>query len=163
MYVGEGPILPAALPRHSSSTCIQSREVLPKLKFQPSYLNFRTGTNFVITVAAHLRFFYVKFTRKVMPHIFSQKLFGTYERHAQYNWMFIHFIFPLIHLRLRPCAASKEGLACPPCTSSFPVHVAMSSLHESPYRLRTLSHALHPSMAPTDENLMAPDHGLQGE
>ena len=38
MYVGEGPILPAALPRHSSSTFIQSSEVLPKLKFQPSYI-----------------------------------------------------------------------------------------------------------------------------
>ena len=37
MYVGEGPILPAALARHSSSSCIQSSRVLPKLKFQPSY------------------------------------------------------------------------------------------------------------------------------
>ena len=38
MYVGEGPILPAALPRHSSSTCMQSSGMLPKLKFQPSYV-----------------------------------------------------------------------------------------------------------------------------
>ena len=37
MYVGEGPILPAALARHSSISCIQSSGVLPKLKFQPSY------------------------------------------------------------------------------------------------------------------------------
>ena len=37
-YVGEGPILPAALARHSSSSCIQSSGVLPKLKFQPSYI-----------------------------------------------------------------------------------------------------------------------------
>ena len=39
MLVGEGPILPAALARLSSSSCIQSSGVLPKLKFQPSYLS----------------------------------------------------------------------------------------------------------------------------
>ena len=38
MYVGEGPILPAALARHSNSSCIQSSGVLPKLKFQTSSL-----------------------------------------------------------------------------------------------------------------------------
>ena len=38
MYVGEGPILPAALARHSSSSCIQFSGVLPKLKFQPLYI-----------------------------------------------------------------------------------------------------------------------------
>ena len=38
-YVGEGPILPAALARHSSSSCIQSSGVLPKLKLQPSYIH----------------------------------------------------------------------------------------------------------------------------
>ena len=36
MQVGKGPFLPAALARHSSSSCIQSSRVLPKLKFQPS-------------------------------------------------------------------------------------------------------------------------------
>ena len=37
MYVGRGrTLLPAALARHSSSSCIQSSGVLPKLKFQPS-------------------------------------------------------------------------------------------------------------------------------
>ena len=35
--MGEGPILPAALARHSSSSCIQSSGGLPKLKFQLSY------------------------------------------------------------------------------------------------------------------------------
>ena len=44
MQVGEGPILPAALARHSSSSCIQSSGVLPKLKFQPSYNEYDNTT-----------------------------------------------------------------------------------------------------------------------
>jgi hypothetical protein len=48
--------------------------------------------------------------------------------HAQYNWMFLlHVIFPYnLHLCLRPYASVKQGHACLPCTSSFPVRIAMS-------------------------------------
>ena len=46
MWVGEGPILSAALARHSNDSCIQSSGVLPKLKFQPSYLQ-RLGGNYI--------------------------------------------------------------------------------------------------------------------
>jgi hypothetical protein len=71
-----------------------------------------------------------------MRHIFflGNYLFRMYEIHVQYNWMLSlpHVIFQHnLHLRLRPYASAKQGHACLPCTSSFPVHVAMSSLHES--------------------------------
>ena len=103
-----------------------------------------------------------------MPHIFflGNYLFRMYEIHAQYNWMFpLHVIFPHnLCLRLWPYASMKQGHACLPCTSSFPVHVAMSSRHESRSRhLQTLSHAVHPSMAQKDENLMAPDQDYRGD
>jgi len=97
-----------------------------------------------------------------MPHIFflANYLFKMYEIHAQYNWMFpIHVIFPHnLHLHLRPYTSAKQGHACLPCTSSFPVHITMSSLHESrSHHLQTLSHAVHPSMAQKNENLMVLD------
>ena len=97
-----------------------------------------------------------------MPHIFflANYLFRMYEIHAQYNWIFpIHVIFPHnLHLHLWPYPSGKQGHACLPCTSSFPVHVTMSLLHESCSRhLQTLSHAMHPSVAQKDENLMVPD------
>jgi len=67
-------------------------------------------------------------------------------------------IFPhYLYLHLQPYASAKQGHACISCTSSFPIHVAMSSLHESRSRhLQTLSHAVHPSVAPKDENIFGP-------
>ena len=63
-----------------------------------------------------------------------------------------------LHLRLRPYARAKQGHAYLLRTSSFTVHVAMSSLHESrsPH-LQTLSHAVNSSVTQKDENLRAPD------
>ena len=64
-----------------------------------------------------------------MPHIFflGNCLFRMYEIHTHYNCMFpLHILF--FHLRLRPYASAKQGYACLACTSSFPVHVAMSVL-----------------------------------
>jgi len=77
----------------------------------------------------------------------------------------MHFIFPHnLHLCLQPYASAKQEHACLPCTSSFPVHVAMSSLHKSRSRhLQTLSHAVHPSVAQKDENLTAPDQDYGGD
>ena len=89
-----------------------------------------------------------------------------YEIHTQYNWMFpLHMLFfHIIHVRLRPHASAKQGHACFPCTSSFPVQVAMSSRHESCSRhLQTLPHTVHPSMAQKDGNLMAPDQDYRGD
>ena len=76
-----------------------------------------------------------------------------------------HVVFPyILHLRLRSYASAKQGLACLPCTSSFPVHVAMSSLHESRSgHLQTLSNAVYPSVALKDENLTAPDQDYMGD
>ena len=78
---------------------------------------------------------------------------------------FTHVIFPHnLHLCLRPYASMKQGHACLPCTSSFPVHVAMFSLHESrSHHLQTLFHAVHPSVAQKDENLMVPDQEYRGD
>ena len=46
----------------------------------------------------------------------------------------------------------------------FPVHVAMSSLHESRSRhLQTLSHAVHPSVAQKDENVTVPEQDYTGD
>jgi hypothetical protein len=94
-------------------------------------------------------------------HFFLRNyLFRMYEIHAQYNWMFpLHVIFPHnLHLSLRPCASVKQGHACLPCISSFPVYVAMSLLHESCcLHLQTLSHTVYPSVAQKDENLTVPD------
>ena len=57
----------------------------------------------------------------------------------------------------------KKEHACLPCTSSFPVHIAMSSLHESrAHHLQTLSHAVYPSVAQKDENLKVPDQDYRG-
>ena len=57
-----------------------------------------------------------------------------------------------LYLRLRPYASAKQRHACLPCTSSFPVHLTTSSLHESRSRhLQTLSHAVHPSVAQKDD------------
>ena len=77
-----------------------------------------------------------------------------YEIHAQCNRMFpLHvLLFPHnLHLRLQPYASAKQGHACLPCTSSLPVHVATSSLHESrsPH-LQTLSHAVAPKGRKSD-------------
>ena len=107
----------------------------------------------------------MRVTQKVMAHIFflGNYLFRMYEIHAQYNWMFpLHMLFfhiiSVLHVRLRPYDSAKQGHACLPCTSSFPVHVAMSSQHESRSRhLQTSSHAVHPSMAQKDGNLTVPD------
>jgi hypothetical protein len=66
------------------------------------------------------------------PHFFSQKLFIQNVRNSltvQLDISFTHVIFPHnIHLRLWPYASAKQGRACLPCTSSFPVpvRVAMS-------------------------------------
>ena len=54
--VGEGPILPAALARHSSSSCIQSSGVLPKLKFQPSYVCLHGKHPLFLSDFNHLNF-----------------------------------------------------------------------------------------------------------
>ena len=78
---------------------------------------------------------------------------------------FTHVIFPhTLHLCLRPYASAKQGHACLPPANSFPVHVAMSSLHESQSRhLQTLSHAVHPSVAQKDGNMTAPDQEYRGD
>jgi len=98
------------------------------------------------------------------PHFFlGSYLFRMYEIHVQYNWMFpLHIIFPHnLHLCLRPYASVKQGHACLPSTSLFPVHVAVSSLHESCcHHLQTLSHSVHPSVAPEDENLLGQWSGI---
>ena len=84
-----------------------------------------------------------------------------YEIHAQYNWMFpLHVLFfhviSVYVYGLMP--ARNKGM------HAFPVHIAMSSLHESCSRhLQTLSHAVHPSMAQKDGNLTAPDHDYRGD
>ena len=91
-----------------------------------------------------------------------------YEIHAQYNWMFpLHMQF--FHLTsfyvngLTP-VRNKQGHAFLPCTSSFPVHVAISSLHESHSRyLQTLSHVVHRSVAQKDENMTPPDPDYTGD
>jgi hypothetical protein len=88
-----------------------------------------------------------------------------YEIQTQYNWMFpLHVIFPNdLHLRLWPYTSAKQGDACIPCTSLFPVHVAMSSLHKSrSHHLQNLPHAVHPSVAQKDEYLMVPDQDYRG-
>ena len=88
-----------------------------------------------------------------------------YEFHARYNCMFPlrMLLFPR-NLHLRPYASAKQGHACLPCISSFPVHVAMSSLHESRSRhLQSLSHAVHPSVSHKDENLTASDQDYRGD
>jgi hypothetical protein len=100
-----------------------------------------------------------------MPHIFflGNYLFRMYEIHAQYNWMFpLHIIFFFFfHLRPRPYFSAKQGDTCLPCTSSFPVHVAMSLLHEScSHHLQTLSHAVHPSVAQKDKNILGQWSGI---
>jgi hypothetical protein len=79
---------------------------------------------------------HTRVAQKVMPRIvfIGNYLFRMYEIHAEYNWMFpLHMsFFPQnLHLRLWPCASTKQGHACLPYTSLFPVHLAMSSLHES--------------------------------
>jgi hypothetical protein len=76
----------------------------------------------------------------------------------------LHVIFPHnLHLRLGPYASAKQGHACLPCSSLFPVHVDMSSRHKShSCHLQTLSHAVYPSVAQKDENLMVPDQGYRG-
>jgi len=88
-----------------------------------------------------------------MPTFFSRKLFTQTvcnSHTVQLDVSFTHVIFPHnFHLRLWPYASAKQGHACLPCTSSFPVHVAVTSLHESRSRpLQILSHAVHPSVAP---------------
>jgi len=108
-------------------------------------------------------YFKTRAAQKVMPTFCSRKLFTQTvcnSRTVQLDVSFTHVIFPHnLHLRLRPCTIAKQGHACLPCTSSFPVHVAVTSLHESRSRpLQTLSHAVHPSVAPKDENLTAPEH-----
>jgi hypothetical protein len=104
--------------------------------------------------------------QKVMTHIFflGNSLLRMYEIHAQYNWKFpLHVLFFHI-ISIWPCASVKQGHASLPCTSSFPVQVAMSSLHESHSRhLQTLSHAVYPSAAQKDENLTAPDQDYRGD
>ena len=63
-------------------------------------------------------------------------------------------------MALRQC---KTRACIPSLTSSFPVHIAMSSLHESRSRhLQTLSHTVYPSVAQKDENLTAPDQNCRG-
>jgi hypothetical protein len=66
-----------------------------------------------------------------MPTFFlGNYLFRMYEIHVQYNWMFpLHMLF--FHIISIYYASTKQGLACLSCTSSFPVHATMSSLHES--------------------------------
>ena len=89
----------------------------------------------IVNVPAELEDKSTKVAQKVMPHIFLLRnyLFRMYEIHAQYNRMFpLHVIFPHnLHLRIWPYSSMKQGHACLPCTGLFPVHVAMSSLHES--------------------------------
>jgi hypothetical protein len=89
-----------------------------------------------------------------------------YGIHAQYNWMFplpMLFFHVISSYFYNLNASVKQGLACLPFTSSFPVHIAMFSLHESCSRhLQTLSHTVHPSMAQKDENLMVPDQDYRG-
>ena len=67
------------------------------------------------------------------PHFFSQKLFNQNVWNScteQLDVSFRHVIFPQnLHLRLWPYASVKQGHACLPCSSLFPVHVDMSSLH----------------------------------
>ena len=110
---------------------------------------------------------YTRVAQKVMPYIFflGNYLFRMYEIHAQYNWMFpLHMLFfHIISVYVYGLASVKQGYACLPCTSTFPVHVAMSSRHESRSRhLQTLSHAMNPSMAPKDGNLTVPDQDYRG-
>ena len=104
-----------------------------------------------------------------MLHIFfflGNYLFRMSEIHAQYNWIFpLHMlffhIFSMYVYGLK--ASAKQGHACLTCTISFPVHVAMSSLHESRSRhLLTLSHAVHPSVEQKHENRAAPDQEYRG-
>ena len=89
-----------------------------------------------------------------------------HEIHAHYNRMFpLHvLLFPHnLHLRLRPYARAKQGHAYLLRTSSFTVHVAMSSLHESRSRhLLTLSHAVHLSVGQKHENRTAPGQDYRG-
>jgi hypothetical protein len=100
-----------------------------------------------------------------MPHILflGNYLFRMYEIHAQYNWMFpLHKLF--FHTISIYVYGAKQGHACLPCTSLFPLHLAMSLLHEPRSRhLKTLSHALHPSLAQKDENLTVPDQDCRGD
>ena len=92
---------------------------------------------------------------------FFDCLFRMYEIHAQYNWILSHVIFPHnLHLHLCPYASVKQGHACLPCSSSFPVHVAMSSRSR---HIQTLFHTVHPSVAQKDENLTAPDQDDRGD
>lgn len=69
------------------------------------------------------------------PHLFSPKLFtqNVWNLHKVLaHASFLH-VFPRCNLRLtlRLYTSTKQGRACLPCTSSFPVHVSSSSLHES--------------------------------
>jgi len=80
--------------------------------------------------------------------LFPQKLFSMYEIHASLTGCFLYTLFPHnLHIRPRPYTTAKEGHACLPCTSPFPVRVAMTSLHESCSYLQNFSHAMYPSVA----------------
>jgi hypothetical protein len=97
--------------------------------------------------------------QKVMPHIFfSRKLFTQTMKfaHSIPGCFLYTLFFHIISVYLYGLNATvKQGHACLPCTSLFPVHIAMSSLHKScSHHLQTLCHAVHPSMAPKDENLL---------
>jgi len=77
-----------------------------------------------------------KVAQTVMPHIyFSRELFIQNVWNARAVWLdvsFSHVIFPHnLRLCLHPYASANQGHACLPFTSSSPVHVVMSSLHES--------------------------------
>jgi len=104
--------------------------------------------------------------RKKCPTFFSETVYSECMKiQAQYNPSFpLHMLFfHIISIYVYGLMPARNMHACLPCTSSFPVHVAMSSLHESRSRhLQTLSHAVHPSVAPKDENLTAPYQDYRG-
>jgi hypothetical protein len=88
-----------------------------------------------------------------------------YEIHAQHNWMFpLHMLFfhtiSIYVYGLTPMR--KKGMhACLPCTSSFPVHVATSSLHESRFYNSWSLNSLNPASNGAPIDCTTSIHGTQ--
>jgi hypothetical protein len=72
-----------------------------------------------------------------------------------------YFFSHNLHLRLRPYASAKQGHACLPCTNSFPVHVAMSSLHESRFSTYWSLNSLNPASNGAPVNFTTSIHSTQ--